>query len=292
MFVRNDGSPLLAGAATIAGGVLNVFGDFFLTFTCDLGIEGAGIATVVGQSIAFLILLTHFISKKNTVSFTRMTDFWRKSKEITSIGFSSFICSVSMGFMMILFNNQIVAYFGNNELAIYGIAGNIFTLIQTFSYGIGNAAQPIVAESLGAKQTDQVKQVRKMGSITAIIIGCLVMLITMLIPMQIAKLYLGNSEQIIASTPFILRSYFTCLLFVPFNVFATYYLQAIRRVKESVCISVLRGFFLSGAFVYLFPSILGANAIWFAMLGAEMVTMLLAVWMFKIKNFKNGTKSY
>ena len=67
MFVRNDGSPLLAGAATIAGGVLNVFGDFFLTFTCDLGIEGAGIATVVGQSIAFLILLTHFISKKNTV---------------------------------------------------------------------------------------------------------------------------------------------------------------------------------------------------------------------------------
>ena len=171
-------------------------------------------------------------------------------------------------------------------------AGNIFTLIQTFSYGIGNAAQPIVAESLGAKQTDQVKQVRKMGSITAIIIGCLVMLITMLIPMQIAKLYLGNSEQIIASTPFILRSYFTCLLFVPFNVFATYYLQAIRRVKESVCISVLRGFFLSGAFVYLFPSILGANAIWFAMLGAEMVTMLLAVWMFKIKNFKNGTKSY
>lgn len=292
MFVRNDGSPLLAGTATIAGGVLNVFGDFFLTFTCDLGIEGAGIATVVGQGIAFLILLTHFISKKNTVSFTRMTDFWRKSKEIISIGFSSFICSVSMGFMMILFNNQIVAYFGNNELAIYGIAGNIFTLIQTFSYGIGNAAQPIVAESLGAKQTDQVKQVRKMGSITAIIIGFLVMLITMLIPMQIAKLYLGNSEQIIASTPFILRSYFTCLLFVPFNVFATYYLQAIRRVKESVCISVLRGFFLSGAFVYLFPAIWGANAIWFAMLGAEMVTMLLAVWMFKIKNFKNDTKLY
>src|SRR5699024_12438443 len=105
------GWPMLAGAATIVGGVLNVFGDFFLTFTCDLGIEGAGISTVIGQSVALLILLTHFISRKNTVSFTRITDFWKRSKEITAIGFSSFICSISMGFMMILFNNQIMRYF-------------------------------------------------------------------------------------------------------------------------------------------------------------------------------------
>lgn len=104
MFVRNDGSPMLAGVSAIAGGVLNIFGDFFFTFFCDMGIEGAGIATVIGQAVTVLITLTHFLSKKNTVGFTRISDFGRKSKEIVSIGFSSFLCSVSMGFMMILFN--------------------------------------------------------------------------------------------------------------------------------------------------------------------------------------------
>ena len=42
MFVCNDGSPGLVGAATVCGGIFNVFGDFFLTFTCNMGIEGRG----------------------------------------------------------------------------------------------------------------------------------------------------------------------------------------------------------------------------------------------------------
>lgn len=283
MFVRNDGSPMLAGVSAIAGGVLNIFGDFFFTFFCDMGIEGAGVATVIGQTVTVLITLTHFLSKKNTVGFTRISDFGRKSKEIVSIGFSSFLCSISMGFMMILFNNQIVRYFGNGELAVYGIAGNIFTLIQTFSYGIGNAAQPIVAEALGAKKSEQVEQIRKLGSITAVIIGGLVAMVTILCPLQIAKLYLGTHEHIIASAPMILRCYFTCLLFVPFNVFATYYLQAVRRVKSSVTVSLLRGFILSGICLYLLPAIFGADAIWFAMFVTEMMTALIVIALFHKK---------
>ena len=94
MFVRNDGSPALVGIATVCGGVLNIFGDFFLTFTCDMGIEGAAIATVLGQSSVFLIQLLHLFTKRNTIAFTRVSSFWKRGAEIVSVGLSSFLCSV------------------------------------------------------------------------------------------------------------------------------------------------------------------------------------------------------
>lgn len=281
MFVRNDGSPVLVGVATICGGVINIIGDFFLTFTCDLGIEGAAIATVAGQTIVFLIQLIHFFSKKNTISFVKITALLTHGKAIMSVGFSSFVCSVGMGFMVILFNNQIMRYFGSNELAVYGVASNIFTLVQTFSYGIGNAAQPIVAENLGAGMLDRVNQTKRLGSIVAMVIGWIVGLLSLLLPTQLVNLYMNASKEVLEIAPFILRQYFICLLFVPFNVFATYYLQAVQQVSASVLLSVLRGFVLGGLFVYLFPAIFGSGSIWLVMPVAECATALLAVLLFR-----------
>ncbi len=94
MFVRNDGSPALVGAATICGGVFNIFGDYFLTFTCDMGIEGAAIATVAGQTMVFVIQLLHLFSKKNTIGFIKVSSFLKRGMGIASVGMSSFLCSV------------------------------------------------------------------------------------------------------------------------------------------------------------------------------------------------------
>lgn len=279
MFVRNDGSPTLVGIATACGGIFNIFGDFFLTFTCDLGMEGAAIATVGGQAIVFVIQLVHFFGPRNTVAFVKVRTFLSLSRSIISIGFSSFLCSVGMGVLVILFNNQIMRHLGSNELAVYGVAGNLFTLLQTFSYGIGNAAQPIVGENLGAGQWRRVEQTKRLGSIAAFVIGGTAMLICLAFPTQIVSMYMKAAPEILAMAPPILRQYFVCFLFVPFNVFTTYYLQAVKQVKASVLVSVLHGFLLSGSLAYIFPLLFGADSIWLVMPCAECITTLLALWL-------------
>ena len=45
--------------------------------------------------------------------------------------------------------------------------------------------------------------------------------------------------------------------------------------------SALRGFLVSGLFVYIFPSLLGADSIWFVMAAAELATALGAVFLIK-----------
>lgn len=284
MFVRNDGSPALVGIATVCGGVFNIFGDFFLTFTCDMEIEGAGIATVAGQSLVFLIQLLHLLRKKNTIGFARINSFasfWKRGVKMMSIGFSSFMGSVGSGVVVVLFNNQIMRYFGSNELAVYGVAGNLFTLVQTFSYGIGNAAQPIVAENMGAGKPERVRQTRNLGCYVAGVIGLAAIAVALLWPMQIVRLYMKPSAEILAIAPGILRRYFTCLLLLPFNVYATYYLQAVQRVKASLLVSLLQSVLLCTLFLYLFPVILGQGAIWYVMLFAQLITAVAAVWLMK-----------
>lgn len=283
MFVRNDGSPSLVGIATACGGIFNIFGDFFLTFTCGLGMEGAAIATVAGQGIVFAIQLIHFFTRKNTISFVRVTALLKQGKQIISIGFSSFICSVGMGVLIVLFNNQIMRYLGSRELAVYGVASSLFILVQTFSYGIGNAAQPIVSENLGARQWDRIRETKNWGCIVAAAMGITATVASLLFPTEIVSLFMKASEEVTAIAPSILRQYFICLLFVPFNVFAAYYLQAVKQVGQSVAVSVLRGFLLSGLLVYIFPIWLGPDSIWFVMVGAECVTAIAAVYLLNQK---------
>lgn len=278
-FIRNDGAPTLVGIATVCGGVFNIFGDIFLTFTCDMGIEGAGLATVLGQGIVFLIQLIHLFSKKNTIKFAKTPNFWKRGAAVASIGFSSCLCSIGMGIVVVLFNNQIMHYFGGNELAIYGVAGNLFTLIQTFSYGIGNAAQPIVAENMGAGKMERVRQTRNLGGYVALGIGLISMAFAILFPMRITCLYMKPSAEILEAAPGILRQYFTCLLLLPFNVYATYYLQAVQRAKASLMISLLQSVLLCSAFLYLLPILFGADAIWYVMLCAEAGTALVVLWL-------------
>lgn len=283
-FIRNDGAPVLVGIATICGGVFNIFGDFFLTFTCDMGIEGAAIATIIGQSTVFLLQLIHLFSKKNTIAFTRVSGFLKRGISVAAIGFPSFLCSIGMGVVVVLFNKQIMHYFGGNELAIYGVAGNLFTLIQTFSYGIGNAAQPILAENMGAGKMKRVKQTRNLGGYVALGIGFFSMVIVTMFPTQITRLYMNPSVEILTAAPTILRKYFTCLLLLPFNVYATYYLQAIQKVKASVLISLLQSVLLCSIFLYLFPVLIGPGSIWYVMLCVEVCTTVVSLYFMKNQN--------
>ena len=83
-FLRNDGNPDLATKAVLCGGIFNVFGDYFFTFTLDMGIRGAGLATAIGSTFSLLVMLTHFFSRKNTIALVKPQNVMKKLKAIRS----------------------------------------------------------------------------------------------------------------------------------------------------------------------------------------------------------------
>lgn len=273
-FLRNDKNPSLATKAVIFGGVFNVFGDYFFVFIMDYGIMGAGLATVLGSVASLIIMCTHFISKKNTLHFVKPTRLLYKLKSITVTGFSTFFIDVAMGILTILFNRQILKYLGNNALSVYGIIINISTFVQCCAYSIGQASQPIISTNFGAGQGRRIKEVLKYALITSFAFGLIWTVAVLAVPNGFIRIFMTPTKEILDIAPKIIRSYGISFLILPFNIFSTYYFQAIMKPKTSFAVSVLRGVVISGMLIILLPLIAPADFIWFAMPITELVTFI------------------
>ena len=270
-FLRNDGAPALATKAVLFGGIFNVFGDYFFVFTLDMGIMGAGLATAMGSVFSLILMLTHFLRKKNTLHLVKPTALLAKWRTIGSTGFSTFFIDVAMGILTMIFNRQILRYLGTDALSVYGIIINISTFVQCCAYSIGQASQPILSVNYGAGETRRIGEVLRYALGTAAVFGVVWTLAAELLPNGFVRIFMSPTENILRIAPDIIRRYGISFLLLPFNIFSTYYFQAIMKPSTAFAVSVGRGAVLSGVLIYLLPLIAGADSIWFAMPITELV---------------------
>lgn len=281
-FIRNDGNPLLTTVAVISGGAFNIFGDIFFAFGLDMGISGAGLATMIGQIIAFCILLTHFPRKKNTLRLVRTEKFFSTLFQAVKSGFAPFIVDFSFGVLVIMFNNRIMQTGSAGDLAVFGAVSTTMLLLQSLFYGVGQALQPIVSYSYGAGDGKAVSAVLRYALIATGIMSILFFTLDMALAEPLTRIYIGNAEgQTLGTGIFAFRAYSVTFLLMGFNVTLGYYFQSVLRSALSVTISLLRGIVLCGAFLYLFTGVFGASAVWWVMPAAETVTFAVtAVFLF------------
>lgn len=273
-FLRNDVNPGLATKAVICGGVFNVFGDYFFVFVTDCGVFGAGLATVLGSIFSLIIMCSHFFSPKNTLRFVKPTQLLVKLKSITATGFSTFFIDVAMGILTILFNRQILKYLGTDALSIYGIIINISTFVQCCAYSIGQASQPIISTNYGAGKGERIKEMLKYAVGTAFVFGLIWTGTSLAVPNLFIHIFMTPTDSILEIAPAIIRSYGISFLLLPFNIFSTYYFQALMKPTTSFIVSVARGAIISGILIMLLPAVAPAASIWFAMPITELIVAL------------------
>jgi len=264
-YLRNDKNPALATGAVLAGGIFNIFGDYFFVFICDMGAFGAGLATAIGSALSFLVMLSHFFTKKNTLRLVRPEGLVRKLKEITATGFSTFFIDVAMGILTILFNRQIMVYLGTNALSVYGVIVNISTFVQCCAYSVGQASQPIISTNFGAGRGDRIRETLKYTLGTVAVFSIFWTAVTMALPNVFIRIFMSPTPEVLEIAPGIMRCYGISFLLLPLNVFSTYYFQALMKPKTAFIASVARGLVISGVLIYLLPAVFSGNAIWFAM---------------------------
>lgn len=273
-FLRNDGNPSLATKAVLFGGIFNVFGDYFFVFILKLGIMGAGLATAMGSVFSLLVMLTHFMSKKNTLRFVKPVNLFAMLKSICTTGFSTFFIDVAMGILTMLFNRQILKYLGTDALSIYGIIINISTFVQCCAYSIGQASQPMISTNYGAGKGERIAQILKYALGTAAVFGFIWTALAVFVPNLFVRIFMTPTEEILTIAPGIIRSYGISFLLLPYNIFSTYYFQALMKPKTSFVVSVSRGAVISGILICILPAVIGADAIWFAMPVTELLVAI------------------
>jgi len=227
--------------------------------------------------------MSHFLGKKNTLRLVKPEKLFEKLRAITVTGFSTFFIDVAMGILTILFNRQILHYLGTDALSVYGIIVNISTFVQCCAYSIGQASQPIISANYGARNDARIRQTLLYALYTAAAFGLFWTGLSMAVPNLYVRIFMTPTDTILQIAPSIIRSYGISFLLLPFNIFSTYYFQALMKPSASFLVSVSRGAVISGAFILLLPLFAGSSAIWFAMPLTELIVAFYAA--FKIKQF-------
>ena len=123
--IRNDGNTSLAMTAMLSGCLFNIVFDYIFVFPMGLGLFGAVLATAVALIISILILLQHFMKKKNQFRLIRVRPDVRLVASAAGLGVPSLVTEVSSGLVIAVFNLLILGLAGNVGVAAYGVVANI-----------------------------------------------------------------------------------------------------------------------------------------------------------------------
>lgn len=276
-FIRNDGAPGLVMTAVIAGGCVNMFGDWFFVFPMGMGMTGAAVASVIGTIVQTIIMCTHFFRKSCHLKLAKPFAVFRGIRSTIKVGFCSGVIELGAVFTAVLMNNQIIKYGGTTELAVYGVLVTILQLFTAVFSGVGQAIQPLVSSNYGAGNHERNRQFLKMSMLTVGIMGAVFTVVGELFPVGITKLFIDATPAVIQAAPSIFGIFF--LLFIPsgVTVLAVYYLQSTMQHKMAIFLSVLKGVLVSGAFILILPIFFKLNGVWAAMPCSEVLVAAISV---------------
>ena len=181
-----------------------------------------------------------------------------------------------MGILTVLFNRQTMKYLGPAALAVYGPIINVSTFVQCCAYSVGQASQPIISTNFGAGKAARIRETLRLALWTVAFFGLFWTALSMACPDLYIRVFMTPTQEILDMAPAIIRTYALSFLLLPFNIFSTYYFQAILRPKAAFVVSVARGSVISGSLILVLPPLVGPDALWLAMPITELLTMLYA----------------
>lgn len=277
-FVRNDEGPQLSMIAMLIGSFSNIALDYLFLFPLHMGIFGAVFATGLSPVISILMMLPHWLRRKNSFHFIKTKMRSRIIKQILSPGFPSLIAQLSSGIVMITFNAIILDLEGNTGVAAYGVIANISLVIVAIYTGIAQGVQPLISNFYGKGDGRQVRTVSKYAVVTVLAVSCVVYLLIFAFAQPVTAVF--NSEkntdlQQIAVTG--LKLYFLSSAFVGYNIILATLLTSIEHALPAHILSLLRGLILIIPMTFFLSAMWGMTGVWLAYPITELSVALLGL---------------
>jgi len=291
-FIRNDDNPRLAMTTMTLGSFANIILDYIFIFPMKMGIFGAIFATGLSSVIGIIIMLSHWIKRKNTFHVCKTKVKAHIVRQELALGFPSLIAQLSAGIVMITFNAIILKLEGNTGVAAYGVIANISLVVVSIYTGIAQGVQPLISHFYGKNIDRQVRTLMCYSLQTMLVISLFIYIIIFVFAQPIASVF--NSEnnlelQQIAVTG--LKIYFTSSAFVGFNILLAIFFTSVETALPAHILSILRGLVLIIPMAFLLSAIGGMIGIWLTYPITEALVALLGYVIYKCYHNKKKEKN-
>lgn len=274
-FIRNMGGASFAMTAMILGFATNIFLDYEFVWVLSWGMEGAALATIIGQAVTMVAAIAYFIVKRvraRLPAFKKLADLW---KNVLRVAVSPFGLTFSPIVTMLLMNRFLLLYGDECAVAVYGCIGYIISIIYLLLQGVGDGSQPLISNYYGEKDADAVKKMLGLAYKTAAVVTVICMVGVFLARSHVGVLF-GASVDANAGVVRYLPYFLAPLLFLAYVRITTSYFYATEKTilsyilvyAEPVCTLLM---------LLILPPMLELTGVWLAVPTAQTITFVTAL---------------
>ena len=274
--LRFQGSASYAMVGIVSGAVLNIALDPVLIFGCNMGVAGAGWATIISQFVSFCLLLAGCSKGANIqIHIKNVKVKWFYFKMIIQGGLPS-LARQSLASVATICLNHAAQPFGDAAIAAMGVVQRVTMFGASTMLGFGQGFQPVCGFNYGAKRYSRVKE----GFWFCVKVSfCFLVTISVLGYLFAPKLIalFRDDPEVIACGTSALR--FQCMTFwvQSFVVMSNMLQQSIGRTVPATFLAVARQGVFFIPLVWVLSWTLGLTGIQITQAVADMLTFLCAV---------------
>jgi Na+-driven multidrug efflux pump len=280
--LRAEGRATEAMTGMIVGNLLNLILDPIMILTFGWGIKGAAIATVIGTVIGVAYYAACFLRGKSMLSINpRHFEFRdRIAKNVISIGISAALGSFLMSLSQITMNS-LMADYDDLAVAAAGVSGRSTMIIGMVAIGLGQGIQPLLGYCVGARNWERYKSIMKFSLIFAGILCVAMTVLCFAFTDKIVGAFLTEDlafgygvqfARILQSTAFLFGIFF-CLISA---------LHSMGAATASLIINVSRQGLIYIPALFILRSIIGVQGLIWAQPAADILSLALAIALYRI----------
>lgn len=282
------GNTVLSMVSLVAGALTNIILDPVLIFVFDMGIEGAAIATVIGQWVGAAIALGLNAAVNREIRFAFKG--FRLSQSVVGtiykVGLPT-ILTQAMGAVMLFSMNAILgallpgldetgAAAATPAIAFFGAYNKLQNFLYMPIMGLGQAAIPIVGFNYGAGNGRRIGQVLRTAVPVAVGIAAAGTLLFELIPGPLLRMFSVSDQALALGVPALRIIAVTFALGAVTTVLG-YTCSGLGNGVVNLAGTALRQFVSLVPLAYLFGRVGGIGAVWYAVWVSEALAAAFSV---------------
>ncbi|WP_371368111.1 Multidrug export protein MepA [Sporomusa rhizae] len=279
--VRADGNPSISAGINITGCILNIGLDALFINVFNMGIVGAGMATVIAQFITVILGFSYFLTGKSTLNLAKNNLVLCPSmvKAIALIGLVPCSNQLSISIAQIVSNYSLNLYGGEMAIGAMTVINSIASVFLMPVYGIAQGFQPIIGFNYAKLQYDRAMKTLALATIYSAIILTAGTVITLIFPVSVVGLFTHESELVNISVSGI-GKYMVLLPLATIPTFGSGFMMLTGKPKTAVLVNVLRQSVILATTIFLLPKAIGQDGLWFAQPITDLLASVMTILLF------------
>ena len=255
-------------ASLMAGCVANIILDPIMIFGWGffpaMGMEGAALATGIGQTLSFVIYVAVYLRRPIGVRVSPglFRPRWRMALRLYSVGVPA-VLNLALPSLLISSLNAILASFAEVYVQVLGAYYKLQTFIYLTVNGIVQGMRPLVGYNYGAGEYGRVEKLYRLVLALSAAFMALGTVIFLAVPGRLASLF-AESADAIAKSETALRIISAGFVISAVSVTSSGALEGLGKGTASLVISLCRYVVIILPAAYVLSRFLGPNGVWHA----------------------------